>query len=68
MCIRDSVNIAGEVKLGEGVMIGAGANVLNGLRVGAFSKVGAGAVVTKDVEEGVTVVGVPARKMNGKYA
>jgi len=40
--------------------IGAGATVLCGLMIGWGSMVGAGAVVTKDVPEGATVVGMPA--------
>jgi UDP-2-acetamido-3-amino-2,3-dideoxy-glucuronate N-acetyltransferase len=40
--------------------IGSGAVILGGVRIGARALVGAGAVVTKDVEAGETVVGVPA--------
>ena len=43
--------------------IGAAVTVLPGVVVGEGCLVGAGAVVTKDVEPGVTVVGVPARCM-----
>lgn len=45
----------------EGAAIGAGATILPGIRIGANATVGAGAVVTKDVPAGVTVVGNPAR-------
>jgi len=41
--------------------IGAGAVILPGVRIGKSARVGAGAVVTHDVPEGVLVVGVPAR-------
>lgn len=51
----------GEVTLGEGAFIGTGAVVLPGRRVGAWASVGAGAVVTRDVPDGATVKGVPAR-------
>jgi acetyltransferase-like isoleucine patch superfamily enzyme len=44
----------------NGASIGSGAVVLGGVRIGARALVGAGAVVTKDVEAGETVVGVPA--------
>lgn len=48
-------------KIGNGVMIGAGAIVLGNIVVGAMSKVAAGSVVLKDVPPRTTVAGVPAR-------
>ena len=45
----------------QGASIGAGAVILPGVRIGARSMVGAGAVVTKNVPPGITVVGCPAR-------
>lgn len=45
----------------EGALVGAGAQVLQHLALGPDATVGAGAVVTRDVGAGVTVVGVPAR-------
>ena len=45
----------------KGASIGGGATILPGVRIGTNAVVGAGAVVTKDVEAGVTVVGNPAR-------
>ena len=47
--------------LGAGVVIGAGAKVLGGFTVGAGAKVGSNAVVVKDVPDGATAVGIPAR-------
>ena len=44
------------------VLIGANATILGNLIIGQNSKVGAGAVVLKDVKENTTVVGVPAKK------
>jgi acetyltransferase EpsM len=52
--------VTGGVRIGKGVFLGAGSVVLPGIKVGAFATVGAGAVVARDVEEGTTVVGVPA--------
>lgn len=46
--------------LGNGVMVGANATVLGNIVLGDESKVGAGAVVLKDVPAHVTVAGVPA--------
>lgn len=47
-------------KVGRGVMIGAGAKVLGNIGVGACSKIAAGSVVLKPVEDRTTVAGVPA--------
>jgi len=45
----------------NGASIGTGAVIMCGVTIGALSIVGAGAVVTHDVPDGVTVAGVPAR-------
>ncbi len=45
----------------DGVIIGAGAQVLGGITVAKGARVGANAVVVKDVPAGVTVVGIPAQ-------
>lgn len=42
-------------------MVGAGANILPGIRVGSGAIVGAGAVVTRDVPPKKLVMGIPAR-------
>jgi UDP-2-acetamido-3-amino-2,3-dideoxy-glucuronate N-acetyltransferase len=44
----------------HGASVGSGATVLGGIRIGRDATVGAGAVVTKDVDPGSTVVGNPA--------
>jgi sugar O-acyltransferase (sialic acid O-acetyltransferase NeuD family) len=61
--LNPTVNISGAVVLEEGVLVGTGAQVLQYLRVGRGAQVGAGAVVSKDVPEGVTVVGIPAKPL-----
>ncbi|WP_312528779.1 serine O-acetyltransferase [Paracoccus sp. (in: a-proteobacteria)] len=48
-------------KIGNGVMIGAGAKVLGNIRVGNHSRIAAGSVVLSEVPPGKTVAGVPAR-------
>ena len=48
-------------KIGDGVMIGAGAAILGNIQVGECAKVGAGSVVLDDVPAHATVAGVPAR-------
>mgnify|MGYP001791054508 FL=1 len=47
--------------VGDHVMIGAGAKVLGPITVGAGVKIGANAVVVKDVPCGNVAIGVPAR-------
>jgi len=47
--------------IGNGVAIGAGAQVLGPITVGDGARVGANAVVSRDVPPGETVVGIPAR-------
>jgi len=51
-----------EVVLKKGCFIGAGSTILPGVVVGEGSMVAAGSVVTKSVEPGVLVAGVPAVK------
>lgn len=48
-------------KIGNGVLIGAGATVLGNIRIGDCSRIGAGSVVLKEVPPRVTVAGVPAK-------
>jgi serine O-acetyltransferase len=48
-------------KVGDGVLLGAGAKVLGRVDVGRRAKVGAGSVVLRDVPPCATVAGVPAR-------
>jgi len=48
-------------KICHGASIGSGAVILCGVTIGTNAIVGAGAVVTHDVEEGTVVAGVPAR-------
>jgi UDP-2-acetamido-3-amino-2,3-dideoxy-glucuronate N-acetyltransferase len=47
----------------DGASIGSGATILGGVRIGHDALVGAGAVVTRDVEPGATVAGNPARPL-----
>src|SRR5262249_6031594 len=47
--------------LAHGVIVGSGAQVLGPITVGADARVGANAVVTKDVPPGCTAIGIPAR-------
>ena len=59
--IAPGAHLGGDVEIGAGTLIGIGATVMPQRRVGAWSTVGAGAVVTRNLPSGVTAVGVPAR-------
>lgn len=48
-------------KIGDNVLIGAGAKVLGNIKVGSCSRIAAGSVVLSDVPPNVTVAGVPAK-------
>jgi len=59
--IAPGVHLGGEVTIGEGALIGLGANVIPARKVGEWSVIGAGALVTKDIPGHTVAVGVPAR-------
>lgn len=59
--LMPAVNISGNVRLGRGVYVGAGAILLQGVSIGDRSVVGAGAVVNKSFDSGKRIMGVPAR-------
>ena len=59
--ICPGANLAGEVHIGSSSWIGIGSTVCQCLKIGARVTVGAGAVVTKNIMDDMTVVGVPAR-------
>ena len=61
--LHPSCVVSGEVRIGSGTRIGTNACLLPGIEVGRNVTVGAGAVVTKDVPESMTVAGVPARRL-----
>ena len=47
--------------IGDDVVIGSGAQVLGPVTIGRGAKIGANSVVTRDVAEGATMVGIPAK-------
>ena len=59
--IAPHATLCGQVEVGEGTLIGVGASVIPCVKIGKWCTIGAGAAVTKDVPDGVTVVGVPGR-------
>ncbi|MEN3001406.1 MAG: acetyltransferase [Armatimonadota bacterium] len=59
--VAPGARLAGGVQVGEGTLLGVGCSVLPNRKIGAWSVIGAGAVVVDDIPEGVIVAGVPAR-------
>lgn len=52
-------------KIGDGVLIGAGAKVLGNIQVGAGARIASGSVVLSEVPPRCTVAGVPAKAVGG---
>lgn len=50
-------------QVGDDVIIGAGAQLLGPIHIGAGARIGSNAVVVRDVPAGATMVGVPAREV-----
>lgn len=59
--LMPGVNVAGEVLVGNEVLVGSGAALINRIVIGDRATVGMGAVVLQDVPAGMVVAGVPAR-------
>lgn len=56
--------INGDVSIGEGSFIGSCSVIIGQLNIGQWATIGAGAVVIRNVENGITVAGVPAKEIN----
>ena len=61
--ICPGARLAGEVQVGDRSWIGIGSSVIQQIRIGDDVTVGAGAAVVRDLPNGVTAVGVPARML-----
>tara|TARA_B110000014_G_scaffold249473_1_gene224806 strand:- start:44 stop:625 length:582 start_codon:yes stop_codon:yes gene_type:complete len=63
---NDQRNIKRHPTLEDNVVVGSGAQVLGPVIVGKNAKIGANAVVTKDVPENAVMIGIPAKNINTK--
>lgn len=61
--ISPGMRTAGSVSIGKGTWLGIGSIVSNNVNICSGCKVGAGAVVVKDITEPGTYIGVPVRRM-----
>lgn len=64
--ISPGTNVSGNVHVGEGSYIGTGATILEKIRIGNWATIGGAALINKDVNNNVTVVGVPAKEIKVK--
>ena len=60
---NDQRNIKRHPTIGDEAVVGSGAQVLGPITVGRCAKIGANAVVTKDVPEKAVMVGIPAKNV-----
>ncbi|MGE1130492.1 acetyltransferase [Bacillus wiedmannii] len=61
--ISPGAHLAGTVKVGRGTWLGIGSVVSNNINITHSCKIGAGAVVIRDITESRTYVGVPVRRV-----
>ena len=59
-----AVNISGQVEIEEGCDIGTNTAIIQGKKIGRWSIIGAGAVVSRDIPPSCTAVGVPAKPIS----
>lgn len=64
--IGPGAHLAGEVVVGTGGFFGIGSTAIPMINIGDWAVVGAGAVVTRDVPDRTTVVGIPAKPIGAR--
>ena len=61
--IYPSVNVSGNMVVGECCELGTGAQIIQGKKIESHTIIGAGAVVVKNIEERGTYAGCPVKKI-----
>jgi sugar O-acyltransferase (sialic acid O-acetyltransferase NeuD family) len=64
--INPNVNISGNVFIGNANLLGVGSVILQNKNIGDNCIIGAASLVTKDVIDNATVIGIPAKQMSAK--
>lgn len=64
--INTSVSVSGGVTIGDCVQIGTGVKIIPHIHIGNRAVLGAGSVIIKDVKDGQTVFGCPARVISAE--
>lgn len=62
--INPKVAISGGVKINNVNLLGTGCTILQGIQIQNYTIIGGSALLTKDVEDGQIMIGVPAKKMD----
>lgn len=62
--ISPGAHLAGTVRVGSGTWLAIGSIVINNINITSKCKIGAGAVVIRDITEAGTYIGVPAKRMD----
>ena len=65
--VKKSPGVDGEVVIGDDVWIGSNAIILGGVSIGRGAVVGAGSIVTKDVDAYSIVAGNPAKEIKRRF-
>jgi maltose O-acetyltransferase len=63
---REGLEFGRPVRIGRDVWIGGAAIILPGVTIGDEAIIGAGSILTRDVERGATVAGNPARRISSR--
>ena len=63
---KEQVGIKRHPTIGDDVIIGSGAQILGPVKIGSCARIGSNAVVTKNVNKGAVMVGVPAKNIAKK--